>query len=72
MAIDKPQAGTTWVSAEGYSFYIEDVWGEDDDDFFLVDIIDTPSRNDFDAAGDQLTGDEWHQMIERFNLKQED
>lgn len=65
----KPLIGSTWVSPEGMSFYIEHVSASDEDDFYLVDIIDTPSKGDPFAAGDELTSIEWLEMVSTFKLQ---
>ncbi|NAZ72043.1 hypothetical protein [Vibrio toranzoniae] len=64
-----PVENTTWVSSEGMSIFIERVSEVDDDGFYLVEIIDTASKGDSFAAGDELTSREWEQMVSTFGLQ---
>lgn len=40
-----------------------------DDDFYLVSIIDEPSKDDMYADGDELTNTEWHDLAKQFGLE---
>lgn len=69
MAIEntKPQPNTTWLSEDGTSVYVESV-DNVDDDFCLINIIDADSKDDPLAAGDQLTLEEWHELVQSHDL----
>ena len=66
--LKKPEENTIWESDEGMRFYIERV--SEDDDFYMVDVIDEASKDDPFAAGDELTKSEWLEMVKRYDLKQ--
>ena len=40
-----------------------------DDDFYLVSIIDEPSKEDMFAAGDELTNSEWSSLVKQYGLE---
>lgn len=63
----KPQPNTTWRSEDGMSVYVESV-DNVDDDFCLINIIDADSKDDPLAAGDQLTLEEWHELVQSHDL----
>ncbi|MBF4333469.1 hypothetical protein EAY29_24945, partial [Vibrio anguillarum] len=65
MAIEntKPLPNTTWLSEDGMSIYVERVYVYDDD-FCLIGIIDTYSKDDPLADGDELTLEEWHEFVQ--------
>ncbi|EHH0751540.1 TPA: hypothetical protein ACGUMO_001368 [Vibrio vulnificus] len=67
MIKNKPLEGSTWLSPDGMSFYIEHV-SEATDGFYTVEIIDTGSKDDPFAEGDLLTSNEWLEMVNRFQL----
>lgn len=64
-----PVANTTWSSPDGMSFHIEHVSEVDEDGFYLVEIIDTASKGDPFAAGDELTSEEWLSMVATYSLE---
>ena len=66
---NKPLSNSTWVSPDGMSFYIENVSDTDEDGFYLVEVIDTASKDDESSFGDELTSDEWLGMVSTFNLQ---
>ena len=66
----RPEIGL-YVSAKeplGMRFVVEDVNFDDDDEFFLVQLIDEASANDISAIRDELDPDEWFTLVEQFDL----
>ncbi|MFQ2507211.1 hypothetical protein ACK31R_05110 [Aeromonas caviae] len=53
---------------EGMRLVVEDVFGEEGDDFFLVNLIDESSQNDYSALGDEVDNSQWEAMVEEFGL----
>lgn len=41
---------------------------EEDEGFFLVEMIDEASSEDFSAMGHELTPDEWFDLVEQYGL----
>jgi hypothetical protein len=41
---------------------------EEDEGFFLVEMIDEASSGDFGAMGDELTPDQWFDLVEEYGL----
>ncbi|BDP36337.1 hypothetical protein LFR94_004390 [Vibrio vulnificus] len=70
---ERPLPETTYVSTtpKGMRFYVEDVIGEEDDDFYLVMLIDEENKHNMDAAGDELTASEWTHLVEKYSLVSE-
>jgi hypothetical protein len=61
----RPETGL-YVSTKkrlGMRFVVEDVTFDDDDDFFLVQLIDESSADDMSAIGDELDPDEWFALV---------
>ncbi len=53
----------------GMRFVVEDViFDEDEEGFFLVQLIDEASAGDPDAIGDELDPDEWFALVEQYGL----
>lgn len=57
---------------EGMRLVVEDVFGEEGDDFFVVNLIDEPSQNDYSAVGDELDNEQWHSLVEEYGLVYQD
>lgn len=64
-----PTLHSTWESEDGMSIYIEGISDVDDDGFFLVDIIDSASKNDPYACSEQLTSSEWFSMVDSYSFQ---
>ena len=48
---------------------VEDViFDEDEEGFFLVQLIDEASADDMGAMGDELDPDEWFALVEQYGL----
>ncbi len=71
--IQRPETGV-YISTKkplGMRFVVEDVIFDDedeDDNFFLVEMIDEASANDMSAMGDELDPDEWFSLVEQYGL----
>jgi len=59
---------------EGMRLIVEDVFGPEDDDFvdddeyYLVNIIDETNKNDASAIGDELDSSQWQALVEEYGL----
>ncbi len=50
-------------------FVVEDVTlDEDEEGFFLVQLIDEASADDMSAMGDELDPDEWFGLVDQYGL----
>lgn len=67
----RPEPETVYVSASGQRIYIEDVVGEEDDDFYLVMVIPYEDKDNMDTAGDELDSQQWVELIDSMSLIQE-
>lgn len=58
--------------AEGMRLVVEDVFGPedelDDDEFYVVNVIDEASKDDYSAPGDEMDRDEWEALVEEYGL----
>lgn len=53
----------------GMRFVVEDVTlDEDEEGFFLVQLIDEASADDMSATGDELDPDEWFALVDQYGL----
>ncbi|SEL00133.1 hypothetical protein [Nitrosovibrio tenuis] len=53
----------------GMRFVVEDVTlDEDEEGFFLVQVIDESSDDDTSALGDELDPEEWFTLVDRYGL----
>lgn len=67
--MDKPVPKATYVSSDKQvRIFVEDV-SSVDDDFYLVSIIDEPSKDDMFAAGDEPTNSEWSSLVKQYGLE---
>jgi hypothetical protein len=53
---------------EGMRLVVEDVFAEEGDDFYLVNVIDEASKDDFSAMGDEMDGDQWESLVAEYGL----
>ncbi|ENI4487332.1 hypothetical protein ABXZ88_003204 [Vibrio fluvialis] len=67
----RPISGTVYESESGQKIYIEDVIGDENDDFYLVMTVPYENKDDMDAAGDELTSREWVELKDSLGLKLE-
>lgn len=63
----RPTPGSVYVSENGQRILIESVYGEEEDEFYLVNIV--PEEDDIDAFGEELDSNEWLNMINLLGLK---
>ena len=54
---------------EGMRFIVEDAYGENPEEFYIVELIDEASKNDPLAMGDELDKHQWESMCAEFGLK---
>ncbi|SEK88644.1 hypothetical protein [Nitrosovibrio tenuis] len=53
----------------GMRFVVEDViFDEDEEGFFLVQLIDKASADDMSVMGDELDPDEWFALVDQYGL----
>ncbi|MDO2950406.1 hypothetical protein [Aeromonas simiae] len=47
---------------------VEDVFAEEGDDFYLVNLIDEASKDDFSAMGDEMDGEQREALVAEYGL----
>ncbi|SEO10667.1 hypothetical protein SAMN05216404_111105 [Nitrosospira multiformis] len=70
-----PETGVYVSTKEplGMRFVVEDViFAEDEEGFFLVQMIDEASAGDMTAMGDELDPDEWFTLVDQYGLVKPD
>ncbi|MGF1827525.1 hypothetical protein [Vibrio splendidus] len=67
----RPTPETIYVSESGQRIYVEDVIGEEGDDFYLVMIVPAEKKDDMDAMGDELDSHQWVEMVNTLGLEPE-
>lgn len=53
---------------KGMRLVVEDVFAEEGDDFYLVNVIDEASKDDFSAMGDEMDGEQWEAFVAEYGL----
>lgn len=57
---------------EGMRLVVEEVFGPEDeldeDDFYLVNVIDESNKNNHSAMGDEMDNSQWQALVEEFGL----
>lgn len=58
---------------EGMRLIVEDVFGPEDgdvdeDQFYLVNVIDESSKDDFSAMGDEMDNTQWQALVDEYGL----
>lgn len=66
--IEKPQSGEVYQSINGSKLYIENVWADEDCDFYSVDFVQFEDRNDMTASSDSLDGKQWESFVQSSRL----
>lgn len=64
----RPSPETVYVSESGQRIYIEDVIGEEDDEFYLVMTVPAEDKDDMNAIGDELDSHQWVEMMDSLGL----
>lgn len=67
----RPTPETIYVSESGQRIYVEDVIGEEDDEFYLVMTVPAEDKDDMDAMGDELDSQQWVDLVSMLGLKPE-
>lgn len=67
----RPTPDTVYVSESGQRIYVEDVIGEEDDEFYLVMIVPAEDKDDMGAMGDELDPHQWVEMMDTLGLEPE-
>ncbi|MBE8572727.1 hypothetical protein ACNO5E_25580 [Vibrio parahaemolyticus] len=67
----RPTPETIYVSESGQRIYVEDVIGEEDDEFYLVMTVPAEDKDDMDAMGDELDSQQWVEMMDTLGLEPE-
>ncbi|MGL6410884.1 hypothetical protein ACSZMR_12900 [Aeromonas veronii] len=61
---------------EGMRLIIEEVFGPEDeldeDEFYLVNVIDEASKDDYSAIGDEMDNSQWQALVEEYGLVHQD
>ncbi|MEW8338070.1 MAG: hypothetical protein AB2602_10365 [Candidatus Thiodiazotropha sp.] len=66
-----PEIGT-YVSTkkvQGIRLYVENAFGDDPNVFFIVEVIDEASKNDFTAMGNEMDKKQWEALVEEYGLE---
>ncbi|WP_421218197.1 hypothetical protein [Aeromonas enteropelogenes] len=61
----------------GMRLVIEDVFGPDedeleDDEHYLINVIDEASKDDYSAMGNEMDNHEWQALVEEYGFVHED
>lgn len=67
----RPTPETIYVSESGQRIYVEDVIGEENDEFYLVMTVPAEDKDDMDAMGDELDSHQWVEMMNTLGLAPE-
>ncbi|CAH6954563.1 conserved hypothetical protein [Vibrio chagasii] len=67
----RPTPETTYVSESGQRIYVEDVIGDEDDEFYLVMTVPAENKDDMDAMGDELDSQQWVDLVNMLGLEPE-
>lgn len=54
--------------AKGMKLYVENAYGDEPNEFYLVELIDEASRNDPSALGDELDKEQWESLVNEYGL----
>ena len=53
---------------DGMRFIVESAFGENPDEFYLVEVIDEESKDDPFAAGDEMDNKQWESLCNEYGL----
>ena len=53
---------------EGMRFIVESAFGENPDEFYLVEVIDEVSKDDPFASGDEMDNKQWESFFAEYGL----
>lgn len=53
---------------KGMRLVVEDVFAEEGDDFYLVNVVDEASKDDFSAMGDEMDCEQWEALVAEYGL----
>ena len=53
---------------KGMRLYVEAAYGENPDDFYLVEIVDEENMGDYSAMGEELDNEEWESFVAEYGL----
>ncbi|MBF4342123.1 hypothetical protein EAY39_15265 [Vibrio anguillarum] len=57
-----PSPGQVYATPSGQKIYIEDVWQDDESNFFTVDYVDYDDKDDMNGIGESIDGSQWEKM----------
>ena len=66
--MSKPTPDSIYVGSNSQRFYIEDVWDNDEDDFYLVCVVKVEDKDDMSAIVDELDNKQWESIVEDYGL----
>ncbi len=66
-----PQIGlyVSTKKTKGMRICIESAYGDDPDEFYLVEVIDAASKDDFSAMGDEMDKEQWESLVAEYGLE---
>lgn len=53
---------------DGIRFIVESVFGENPDEFYLVEVIDEESKGDSFADDDEMNNEQWESLCAEYGL----
>jgi len=68
--IKLPEEGL-YISTKGTTevrLIVEGAYGENPNEFYIVEIIDESNRENMDAAGDELDKEQWESLVNQYGL----
>ncbi|MEW8220060.1 MAG: hypothetical protein AB2770_17030 [Candidatus Thiodiazotropha taylori] len=66
-----PKIGTyaSTKKVQGMRLYVENIFGDDPSVFYLVEVIDKASTNDYSSLGDEMDKEQWEALVEEYGLE---
>ena len=55
--------------SEGMRLCIESAYGDDPNEFYLLEIIDEASKNNSSAMGDEMDKEQWEALVNEYGLE---
>lgn len=68
---DLPEVGlyVSTKDVKGMSIYVEDSYGDNPDEFYLVETIEPDEKGDLSAMGSEMTKQEWESLVNQYGLE---
>ena len=66
-----PKVGLYISKKTGVQIYVESSFGDNPEEFYLVEIIDEASKDDVFSVGDELDKNQWESLVKEHELEYE-